>query len=39
MMLTNSMIPESYEYSGKLAGLFTVLGFALSVLIIIIEHP
>jgi ZIP family zinc transporter len=39
MMLTNSMIPESYEYSGKLAGLFTVLGFALSVLIIILEHP
>ena len=39
MMLTNSMIPESYEYSGKLAGIFTVLGFALSVLIIILEHP
>jgi ZIP family zinc transporter len=39
MMLTNSMIPESYECSGKLAGLFTVLGFALSVLIIILEHP
>jgi len=38
MMLTNSMIPESYEYSGKLAGIFTVLGFALSVLIIILEH-
>ena len=38
MMLTNSMIPESYEYSGKLAGIFTVLGFALSVLIIALEH-
>lgn len=38
MMLTNSMIPESYEYSGKLAGIFTVLGFALSVTIIVLEH-
>jgi ZIP family zinc transporter len=38
MMLTNSMIPESYEYAGKLAGVFTVLGFALSVLIIGLEH-
>ena len=39
MMLTNSMMPESYEYSGKLAGIFTVLGFALSVTIIVLEHP
>lgn len=39
MMLSNSMIPESYEFSGKLAGIFTVLGFALSVTIIILEHP
>jgi len=38
MMLTNSMIPESYEYAGKLAGIFTVLGFALSVLIVGLEH-
>ncbi len=38
VMLTNSMIPESYEYCGKLAGIFTVLGFALSVTIIILEH-
>jgi ZIP family zinc transporter len=38
MMLTNSMIPESYEYTGKLAGIFTVLGFALSVIIIVLEH-
>jgi ZIP family zinc transporter len=38
MMLTNSMIPESYEYAGKLAGVFTVLGFALSVAIIVLEH-
>ena len=39
MMLANSMIPESYENAGKLAGIFTVLGFALSVGIIILEHP
>jgi ZIP family zinc transporter len=38
MMLTNSMIPESYEYAGKLAGVFTVLGFALSVVIVVLEH-
>lgn len=38
MMLTNSMIPESYEYTGKLAGIFTVLGFALSVTIVVLEH-
>lgn len=38
MMLTNSMIPESYEYAGKLAGIFTVLGFALSVTIVALEH-
>ena len=38
MMLTNSMIPESYELAGDLAGIFTVLGFALSVLIVALEH-
>jgi zinc transporter, ZIP family len=37
-MLTNSMIPESYEHGGKLAGIFTVLGFSISVLIIILEN-
>ena len=31
MMLANTMIPEAYEHGGKLAGLFTVLGFAVSV--------
>jgi ZIP family zinc transporter len=38
MMLANSMIPESYEYAGRLAGIFTVLGFALSVSIVVLEH-
>ena len=27
MMLANSMMPEAYEHGGKLAGVFTVLGF------------
>jgi ZIP family zinc transporter len=38
MMLTNSMIPEAYEHSRKLAGVFTVLGFCVSVAIAIFEH-
>ncbi|MHC5008451.1 MAG: ZIP family metal transporter [Planctomycetota bacterium] len=38
MMLANTMIPESYEHGGKLAGVFTVLGFATSVWIIVLEH-
>lgn len=37
MMLSNSMIPESYEHAGKLAGLLTVLGFMVSVSIIVFE--
>ncbi len=37
MMLTNSMIPESYEHAGKLAGVMTVLGFIVSVSIIVFE--
>ena len=37
MMLTNTMIPESYEHGGKLAGVFTVLGFAVSVSVIVLE--
>jgi len=31
------MIPEAYEHGGKLAGIFTVLGFAFSVTIILLE--
>jgi ZIP family zinc transporter len=37
-MITNSMIPEAYEHGGKLAGLFTVLGFAISVTIVVLEN-
>ncbi len=38
MMLANSMIPEAYEHGGKLAGVFTVLGFFISVAIVILEN-
>jgi ZIP family zinc transporter len=38
MMLANSMMPEAYEHGGKLAGVFTVLGFSTSVAIIVFEH-
>jgi len=38
LMLANSMIPESYEHGGKLAGIFTVLGFFLSVAMVILEN-
>lgn len=38
IMLANSMIPESYERGGKPAGLFTILGFSASVLVIVLEN-
>jgi zinc transporter, ZIP family len=38
IMLANSMIPESYEHGGKLAGIFTVLGFFISVSIVMLEN-
>jgi ZIP family zinc transporter len=38
MMLANSMIPEAYAHGGKLAGVFTVLGFFVSVTMVILEH-
>jgi ZIP family zinc transporter len=38
MMLANSMIPEAYEHGGKHAGVATVLGFFLSISIIILEN-
>ena len=38
MMLANTMIPEAYEHGGKLAGLFMVLGFAVCVWVIVLEH-
>ncbi|MHC4132816.1 MAG: ZIP family metal transporter [Planctomycetota bacterium] len=37
MMLANSMMPEAYEHGGKLTGVFTVLGFFVSVTIVIVE--
>jgi ZIP family zinc transporter len=38
MMIANSMIPEAYEHGGKLSGVFTVLGFAVSVAVVIFER-
>jgi ZIP family zinc transporter len=38
MMLANTMMPEAFEHSGKLAGVFTLLGFAVSVWVIVLGH-
>lgn len=38
MMLANTMMPEAYERGGKLAGVFTAVGFLVSVWIIELEH-
>jgi ZIP family zinc transporter len=38
MMLANSMIPEAFNHGKKLAGIFTVLGFGLSVIIVVLEN-
>lgn len=38
IMLANSMISKSYEHAGKIAGLFTILGFFISVSVVILEH-
>jgi ZIP family zinc transporter len=38
LMLANSMMPESFEHGGKLAGIFTVLGFFVSVSVVILEN-
>jgi ZIP family zinc transporter len=37
VMLTNTMIPEAYEHGGRLAGIFTVLGFAVAVSMALLE--
>jgi len=37
-MLANTMMPEAFAHGGKLAGIFTVLGFAISVMIILLER-
>ena len=38
MMLANTMIPEAYQHGGKLAGIFTIMGFVVSVWIIVLEQ-
>ena len=38
IMLANSMIPEAYEHGGKLAGIFTVFGFFVSVSMVVLEN-
>jgi ZIP family zinc transporter len=38
LMLANTMIPEAYEHGGKLSGVFTVLGFAASVMVVVLEN-
>jgi zinc transporter, ZIP family len=38
MMLANSMMPEAFEHGGKLAGVFTVFGFFISVMAVILEN-
>jgi ZIP family zinc transporter len=38
IMLANSMIPESYEHGGKIAGLFTILGFSVAVGVVLLEY-
>jgi ZIP family zinc transporter len=38
MMLANSMMPEAFDHGGKLAGVFTVLGFFVSVSVVILEN-
>jgi ZIP family zinc transporter len=37
-MLADTMMPEAFEYGGKLVGLLTTLGFAVSVAIVALEH-
>ena len=37
MMLANSMMPEAYEHGGKMAGVLTVLGFAVSLTMVLME--
>jgi ZIP family zinc transporter len=32
------MMPEAYEHGGKLAGVLTVLGFFVSVVIVVLEN-
>jgi hypothetical protein len=36
-MLTDSMIPESFEHGGKETGLFLVIGFSLALVMTLIQ--
>jgi len=38
MMLANTMMPEAFQHGGKLAGVFTVLGFAVAVWVVVLEN-
>jgi ZIP family zinc transporter len=38
VMISNSMTPEAHEHGGKLAGIFTVLGFAVAVMMVLVEN-
>ena len=38
IMLANSMMPEAFAQGGKLAGLMTVLGFSVAVVVVILER-
>ncbi len=38
MMLANTMMPEAFQHGGKLAGIFTVLGFSASVVVVVLER-
>ena len=38
MMLANTMMPEAFNHGGKLTGVFTVLGFALSMAVALLER-
>ncbi len=37
VMLANTMMPEAFEHGGKLAGIFTVLGFELALIVVLLE--
>lgn len=38
MMIANPMMPGACDQGSKLAGVFTVLGFFISVVVILLEH-
>jgi len=38
MMLANTMIPEAYAHAGKFAGVAMVIGFAIAVWVVVLEH-